>query len=383
MKSNNTLDSCDSDSSSSTKSCSTQDKSENRPKKKNKTTVPRGESPRVSKFCDSWLNVSEFKAWLIRSKTQKGGEDLAHCNVCKVDIIPHKSGILKHNKSQKHKLNLSTISNKPLTDFYKNKPLDDNVKRAEFKLAALLATNDLPFVLTDVLTPLCKNIFPDSKIAQSLSMKRTKSTKVIEKLGNNFSNKLEEYLKTPGNFFSIIMDETTDIGSKKQCAFTVTYCDSENILTKFFEIIETSSGTADELYKCLKSVLERRKIPFSNLNGFSSDTTNVMFGEHNSVFSRLKSEFPHIACIKCSCHMIHLSASKACLKLPRSVEDFLRNIGSHFSRSHLRQEKYREFQEFFKTEIHKILTVATTRWLSLKQCTDGVLEQFEPLKAYL
>lgn len=116
--------------------------------------------------------------------------------------------------------------------------------------------------------------------------------------------------------------------------------------------------------------------------GFSSDTTNVMVGEYQSIFSHLKNDSPAIACIKCSCHMIHLAASKACLKLPKHVEDLLRNIGSHFNRSYKRQSDFLEFQEFFKTEIHKILSPATTRWLSVKQCVDRILEQYEPLKAY-
>lgn len=33
--------------------------------------------------------------------------------------------------------------------------------------------------------------------------------------------------------------------------------------------------------------------------------------------------------------------------------------------------------------IHKILTPAQTRWLSLKACVDRVVEQYIPLKAYL
>lgn len=116
--------------------------------------------------------------------------------------------------------------------------------------------------------------------------------------------------------------------------------------------------------------------------GFSSDTTNVMVGQRNSVFSHLKAELPEIALVKCSCHMIHLCASKACLELPRRVEDVLRNIGAHFSRSFSRQEKFKEFQLFFGTEIHRILLPSQTRWLSLEQCCSRVLEQYEPLKEY-
>ncbi|KAJ8958370.1 hypothetical protein NQ314_006431 [Rhamnusium bicolor] len=81
--------------------------------------------------------------------------------------------------------------------------------------------------------------------------------------------------------------------------------------------------------------------------------------------------------------MIHLSSAKACLLLARSVEDLLRNLGSHFSRSFSRIEAFKEFQIFFKVDINKILRPSNTRWLSLQACCDRVLEQYEPLKAYL
>lgn len=141
-------------------------------------------------------------------------------------------------------------------------------------------------------------------------------------------------------------------------------------------------GTADHLTELLLQCLDDKEIPKKMFIGFSSDTTNSMAGSLHSVFTNLKTAIPGIACIKCSCHMIHLSSSKACLKLPRSIEDLLRNIGSHFSRSYSRQIKFREFQEFFHIEIHKILSPCTTRWLSLKACVDRILEQFPALKEY-
>lgn len=180
------------------------------------------------------------------------------------------------------------------------------------------------------------------------------------------------------------MDESTDRATVKQCCFTVIYfCNKKNmVVTKFFDTKEISSGTAESLYSVLKNTIVEKNIPFSNLVAFSADTTNVMFGEFKSVYSYLKMDLPNIVCIRCSCHMIHLSSSKACLKLPRTVEDLLRNIGAHFSRSALRQERFKEFQTFFRVDIHKILLPCNTRWLSLKACIDRVLEQFTPLKAY-
>lgn len=120
-------------------------------------------------------------------------------------------------------------------------------------------------------------------------------------------------------------------------------------------MVEMESATAEALYNCLKNVISKNKVLLSNCIGIASDTCNVMFGECNYVTSLLKRDIPNIVSIKCSCHLIHLAASKACLKLPRSVEDLLRNLGSHFSRSYGRQSKFKKLQIFFGTAIHKIL----------------------------
>ena len=68
-------------------------------------------------------------------------------------------------------------------------------------------------------------------------------------------------------------------------------------------------STAAGLYEAIKSSLEEKKIPIKNIIRCSSDTTNAMFGEHESVVSLLKKDAPYVFAVKCSCHVIHLCAS--------------------------------------------------------------------------
>lgn len=74
---------------------------------------------------------------------------------------------------------------------------------------------------------------------------------------------------------------------------------------------ELKSLTANDLVLCLKEVLNDRDVPTTNLVGFSSDSTNVMFSKHHSVVSILKSEHRNVVFVKCSCHLIVLVASKS------------------------------------------------------------------------
>ena len=101
-------------------------------------------------------------------------------------------------------------------------------------------------------------------------------------------------------------------------------------VTRFFDMVEVETATAAGLYNAIKSSFEEKKIPIKNqIIGYSSDTTNVMFGEHQSVVSLLKKDALYVLAVKCSCHMIHLCVSYACLKMSTTLEDLCRNIYSY------------------------------------------------------
>ena len=70
-------------------------------------------------------------------------------------------------------------------------------------------------------------------------------------------------------------------------------------------------GTADKLFDAIDSTLQERNIPWCNVVGFESDTTNVMVGKHNSVLSRIKSEQPGVFSQGCVCHLSNLSISSS------------------------------------------------------------------------
>ncbi|KAJ8971031.1 hypothetical protein NQ317_013964 [Molorchus minor] len=71
--------------------------------------------------------------------------------------------------------------------------------------------------------------------------------------------------------------------------------------------------------------------------------------------------------MKCICYSLHLCASEACKTFPKHCEDLARNIYSFFNYNSKRQAAFREFQDFFEVDPHKLLTPAQTRWLSLLQ----------------
>lgn len=80
--------------------------------------------------------------------------------------------------------------------------------------------------------------------------------------------------------------------------------------------------------------------------------------------------------------MLHLVVSKTFEKLPASLKDLLKKLSSHFHSSGIRQERLREFQDYFSAPSHGILSPSNTRCLALKQCVDRVIDQYMPLNEY-
>ena len=55
-----------------------------------------------------------------------------------------------------------------------------------------------------------------------------------------------------------------------------------------FSVNSLTSSTAQSVFQAVISLLERDEIALEKIIGFGASTTNVMFGEHNSVVSHLK-----------------------------------------------------------------------------------------------
>ncbi|KAG0420405.1 hypothetical protein HPB47_003508 [Ixodes persulcatus] len=112
------------------------------------------------------------------------------------------------------------------------------------------------------------------------------------------------------------------------------------------------------------------------------DGASVMMGKNNSVMTLLKKDIPDIFVLTCVCHSFHLCASYACAKLPRVIEDIVRDVYNYISLSPKRVDVFQKFQRLLELKPHKLLRPTQTRWLSLHAAVARVLEQYDALTAY-
>lgn len=307
----------------------------------------------------------------------------------------YRSDIERHAKGDKHKANVIPLAQKTLFSFCSdsNRKKEESIKYAEIKLAGWTAAHDQPFLVMDHLIPLLQDIFPDSDIAQSLAMKKTKNKGVIMNvLGADEKENMTCILKS--SKFSILTDESTDIASVKTACILVRLYSEINgrIVTRFWNLEQifhandprsTEEGaSAKRLFEMLQETFRSRDIPYDNVIGFASDGCNVMMGCKNSVASRMKECYPGIRIVKCLSHSLHLCASEACKVLPRACEDLARNIFNFLNGSAKRQASFAQFQMFLSIDVLKILHPSQTRWLSLVAVVVRILDNWDALRLF-
>jgi len=300
---------------------------------RNELTKEEKKRNQIKLFRYEWLNLKDFKYWLKELPNDKAK---CKCTACNVILVCGKSELEKHSQGKKHILNVKGLRGTPTMDIFKPNPksvekikLENDVKRAEIKLAAFFANHNVAFQAVDTLTPILHDIFHDSKVAQGIQLHRKKCTSIINNIlaPVEIEETIDIIRKCP---FSVLVDESTDICTHKFLCVIVHYVhpDYGTIHTRLLELVRIDATDCSALKMCeeFKMCLSKKQIPITNLIGVASDGANVMVGKHNSFFAHLKNDLPNLVLMQCICHSAALVASKAAAKLPRSPEDLIRSV---------------------------------------------------------
>ena len=329
----------------------------------------------------SWEAMPEFKSWLgqySKDKTQ------AYCKLCDQKLKPKKCFAESLKKRKTHtKVEKFTFELKNCIVFQTRQLRE--TKKAEIMLCGALAEHNILFWAMDH-SKLLAHCFHDSAIAKDLNCKRTKSAAIIYKLmAPEFKDTILNQVRAHANGkFSFVIDKSTDVSTSKSLTIVTKYYNDElfKVGTKLLPLVETATGTAEGLFYAITHEFEECELNFEKLIGFSADTTNVMFGENNSVASHIQAANPNVVTVKCVCHSTALAVSSACKVLPRQIEDLVQDIYNYFSQSSKRKKEFAEFQNVSETEQHNLLRLYDIRWLCLHSCVARILEQWTPLKLY-
>lgn len=144
------------------------------------------------------------------------------CKYCNRKIKAKKSKLLSHQESKIHKTATDPFINlKNKTIPFKKLTANQAVKVAEAKTALYVAKHS-SIRSVDHLVANCKAVFKDSVTATEMKLSRTKCSAIIR---NGWSPYFIDQLKTDigDSSFSLLIDESTDIGVIKFLGIVVKY----------------------------------------------------------------------------------------------------------------------------------------------------------------
>lgn len=332
----------------------------------------------MRKCRDEWQK--EF-TWLV-NKNHK-----AYCKFCEKyleggrrHMKRHESSSL-HNKNERKLKGTESIEKCLLTKEKKREMLLK--KEAQLKMAVHLAEHNLSFAYMEHANKFYSHCFPDSQVAANLNCSRTKMTEIIKtKVAPYVRGNLAKKLNS--SKFSIIIDETTDVSTKKSLAIAVRFFDNEvgRVKDYHFALVELDLATSEKIFSVMCDLFKDNNIDINNLMGFASDNASVMMGDIKGVKARFLKIIPHLFVMPCISHSLHLCASKACTVLPNNLEKLCHEIYNYFAHSAKRQKSLYDFQVFADTKPHQILRPSQTRWLSLYMVVERICEQWQALTLY-
>ena len=165
------------------------------------------------------------------AKDSKKGPTYAFCMKCSRDVSLGLGGtkdLRRHEQTSLHgRCDRASSSCMSLQSYFGGPTRAMAVVEAEVKFGYMLDEHHLPFLLADHCTKLFQSMFPDSAIAKSFKCSRTKATAILKVIALDILQQIRDVLQET-KFFSLQVDESTDISVTKQMAIMLRFFDNKS-----------------------------------------------------------------------------------------------------------------------------------------------------------
>lgn len=279
-------------------------------------------------------------------------------------------------------------------------------KIAEIRFAANIAMHS-PIMAADHFGEILKNNICTEKGCKNklkdFSVHRTKCSKLIRNvfykqtnfnscklfikvIAKDISTQLKEDLKDMP--YSILIDEWSDVHIKPHLGVVALYFSNEGneMRTRFLGLVELISVDATGIFNQLEALMEQYELKFSNMIGYGSDGANVVSGQNNSVWTRIKEKNPNCIQFTCICHSLNKVADEAFNEMPSQISACLSLIPKWFKKSEKRKIEYMKLFTDLNEDISRsdcpFETYSQTRWLSRGSVMKKIISNWSTLLTY-
>ena len=198
---------------------------------------------------------------------------------------------------------------------------------------------------------------------------------------------MNEYVEMPileaaeGKFFTIFIDETTSVSNKSVANIFIMFAEEKGVKEHYLGTVNMNAGlglTAKHFYRaavdlCAKKGINIENCVFSEMDGCSTNQgkrkgLKLYFIFHN----------PHHISESCGSHKIALLPQKLVVEGPyqclKDADGVAVGLSAFFKDSSLRSAILENTQKVLKQKVLKLISPASTRWLSHLQCSERLTE---------
>uniref|UniRef100_A0A2S2QIH3 Repressor of the inhibitor of the protein kinase n=1 Tax=Sipha flava TaxID=143950 RepID=A0A2S2QIH3_9HEMI len=168
--------------------------------------------------------------------------------------------------------------------------------------------------------------------------------------------------------FSVLADETTDIGRIEQMSVCLRYYDQKDkkIREDFLEFTPAVDLSGKGLATLIMGCLQKNSIHCQFLVGQGYDGASAMSGYLHGAQEYIKKDFPMALYVHCSAHSLNLALANAC-SLPsiRNCISTIQTVGTFFRSSAQRSELLRTtiIETLSETRHTTLVALCETRWV--------------------
>jgi len=279
------------------------------------STSDKSPSDRAKAYDDKLHKAS----WII----YESEKDLMYCKFCKKNNLDPKhkqspwvigrkvassDNILRHEQSTLHSNSIKMVQNKP-----KNDEIYSHALEKEYSELLPLMTSSYWLAISynaAIQIESLSNLFMANNIRFPQNFCNDKGVVAIQRcISISIQKKLIKLINDNRLYYSILIDESTDISISKHLIVYVKYLDNWEPKTSFLGLVHVDSCDAASIVKSLIGYLMKKELKTELFYGFTSDGASVMLGCDNGVAAILKQEVnPLILNIHCVAHRIELAA---------------------------------------------------------------------------
>ena len=167
------------------------------------------------------------------------------------------------------------------------------------------------------------------------------------------------------DFFSVTMDETTDLAHLEQVAIVVRYCDENfNAFERLISVVESPTVTGERLAEVLLSSLKRHRFDTNKMCAQTYDGAAAMSGNKRGVQAVIKQTAPQAHYNHCRSHSCNLVIVKSvqCSRFGRNFFGVLEQLFSVIEGSAKRHSWFMEYQSAAGLRPKPLKGLSETRW---------------------